>query len=359
VLKLELSYRGLAAIALGLAAIWMLARIWEVILLVTVAAILMTALLPYVEWLCRKGWPRIVAVLSVFVLILLVIGGLFALVVPAMIDEFQDVRDNLPEYAADLEKLLRDLGFDVELSDRAEEIDWGSLISGRAAVDFGQQALFFLISLVTVLVLTAYLLVDAPKLRAFIYRFVTDEQRPTADRVTDGLKRVVGGYIRGQLITSLIIGVFTTAVLLAAGVPNAIAFGVLAAFADIIPIIGAFIAVIPPTVAAFQESTTQAIVVAVALLLYQQVEDRWLVPRVYGSTLGLQPLVVLVAVLVGAELLGIVGILLALPVAAALKVLLDIYLDRGSTDYSTIGEILAPDEPRPVAPDGPKPGADR
>jgi len=196
-------------------------------------------------------------------------------------------------------------------------------------------------------VLTAYLLVDTRRLRTFLFRFVPPEREPDAQHFLTALNRVVGGYVRGQLITSLIIGLFTTAVLLAAGVPNAVAFGVLAAFADIIPLVGAFIAIVPAVVAAFQESSTQAVIVLAALLVYQQFEDRFLVPKIYGQTLNLPALVVLIAVLVGGELMGIVGVLLALPVAAAGRVALDYYLDRrdGGSGIPTTGkEVFAPDQ---------------
>jgi predicted PurR-regulated permease PerM len=346
-LKLELSFRGLVLLAAAALAIWALIEIWAVILLVITAVIFMAALLPYVTWLVRRGWRRSPAVLTILFLVLLAIAGLFALFVPAMIDEFEDIRDNLPEYAADLEDLLDNFGIDVELQERARDIDWGELISGRAAIDYGQQALFFLISTITVIVLTAYLLADAPKMKAYFFRFIPPARHEEATRVLNQLERVVGGYIRGQLITSAIIGAFTFIVLLSVGVPNAIAFGVLAAFADAIPLIGAFIAIVPATLAAFTESPTQAFIVLGLLLVYQQFEDRFLVPRVYGQTLGLQPLVVLIAVLVGAELLGIPGILLALPAAAAGKVALDLYLEKRSGEETpTIREteeVAAPD----------------
>ena len=162
--------------------------------------------------------------------------------------------------------------------------------------------------------------------------------------------RVVGGYIRGQIITSLAIALFTTTLLLILGVKNAVAFGVLAGFADIIPLIGAFIAILPATVGAFQESPTHALIVLGALLAYQQFEDRFLVPRIYGSALGLQPMVVLVAVLVGGELLGIPGILLALPATATGKVILDLFLDKRDPTNAFArrnenSEVLAPDSP--------------
>ena len=360
-LKLELSFRGLLAIAAGILILWIVTRLWSVLLLIIVATIFMSALLPYVDWLIRKGFRRSLAVLTVLFTVLLVVAGLFALIVPAMVDEFQDLRDNLPDYATDLEEFLEDFGIEVELSDRAEEIEWEELISGRNAFDFGQQALFFLISAVTVVVLTAYLLADAPQLRAYFYRYIPRSRRDEADVLLGSMERVVGGYIRGQLITSGVIAFFTLVVLLAVGVPNAIAFAVLAGFADIIPLIGAFIAIVPATIAAFQESPTQALIVLGLLLAYQQFEDRWLVPRVYGHQLGLQPLVVLIVVLIGAELLGIPGILLALPATAAGKVLLDYYLERTDliVEEAEGAQVAAPDDPEPPPAETSEPGTGR
>jgi predicted PurR-regulated permease PerM len=351
-LNFELSYRGLLAVGLAALSIWALLRVWQVVLVVITAFIVMAALLPYVEWMVRRGINRVVAVLLILLLILVGFGSMVAIVAPAVFDEFRDLRDNLPQYAEDVERLGSDLGFDTErwnLPERAEEIDWNNLMSGSQAVDFGQRVAFGVFTAFTVLVLAAYLLVDTYRMRKFFFRFIPDERTPDAEHFLRALGRVVGGYVRGQLITSAIIAVFTTAVLLVVGVPNAVAFGVLAGFADIIPLVGAFIAVIPPVVAALQESPTQALIVLGALLAYQQFEDRWLVPKVYGSTLNLPAIIVLVAVLVGAELMGIIGVLLALPAAAAARVVLDYCLDRRE------GQPFAPeDEGRSVlAPDDP------
>jgi predicted PurR-regulated permease PerM len=288
----------------------------------------MAALLPYVEWLVRRGVPRTAAVLLILVVILGVVAGLFALVVPAMVDEFQSILDNLPDNARKMEDLLANFGIDVQLQDRARNINWTDLVSGRAAIDYGQRIFQTTISIITIIALTVYLLVETPRLSRFFYQFVPQGREPEAKRVLESLSRVVGGYIRGQVITSLAITVYTLVVLLALRVPNALAFAVLAGFADIIPLVGALIAVVPPTVAAFQESPTQALIVLGLLTAYQQFEDRFLVPRVYGSTLNLPPLIVLIAVLAGGELFGIPGVLLALPAAAVARVFLDYVLEN-------------------------------
>jgi putative heme transporter len=346
-IKFEISYRGILLIALMLVSLWALTKLWPIILLIATAFIFHAALLPYVEWLVARRVPRTLSVLAILLAIIAALAGLSALVVPAMVDEFVDLRDNLDEDAQDFEEFLDDFGIKVELSDRAQEINWDELISGQAAVDYGQRALTILLGAITVVVLTAYLLVDTPRLSRFVYQFVPPGREPEVEHFMSALSRVVGGYIRGQVVTSACIFVFTLVVLLAAGVPNAIAFAVLAAFVDIIPLIGATIAVVFPTVAAFQESPTQAIIVLALLLLYQQFEDRFLTPRVYGQTLNLPPLVVLIAVLVGGRLLGIAGVLLALPAAAVARVAFDYWMEREGPGILPAGpedERLAPDE---------------
>jgi predicted PurR-regulated permease PerM len=184
-------------------------------------------------------------------------------------------------------------------------------------------------------------------LSKFIYQFVPPGREPEVERVLDQLSRVVGGYVRAQLITSIAIGVYTFAVLMIADVPNAIAFAVVAGFADIIPVFGAWIATVPPFVAAADVSTERAVGVLIALLIYQQFEDRYLTPAIYGSSMNLPPLIVLLAILAGGELFGIAGILLALPAVAVARVALDYFLDRRTAAIAPPGprgQPLAPDE---------------
>ncbi len=350
-MRIEVSTKGLLGILLAGLAIWGLQRLWGIVLLVLFSFILMTALLPLVELATKRGVPRAAAVLGILAALLLVVAGMFATVAPAMFDQVERLRGNLPDYAAEAERLAADLGFDTsdwELERRAREIDWTQLVSGRLALDYGQRVVYAFFSTLTVLVLTAYLLMDAPRLRRFLFRFVPAEREPDAEHFLRELARVVGGYVRGQLFTSAAIGVFTTVVLAATGVPDPIAFGIVAAFADVIPIVGAFIAVVPATLAAFQESATQAVIVLAALLAYQQFEDRFLVPKVYSHTLNVPPLVVLLAVLVGGELLGIAGVLLALPAAAAGRVVLDYYFPPDEPEAVREPESAAETAERPA-----------
>jgi predicted PurR-regulated permease PerM len=366
-LKIEVSVRGVILIALGLLAIWAITQLWAVIVLILISLIFMVGLLPYVEGLVRLGLPRPAAVGVLLIGTLVVIAGLFSVMVPALVDEIQEVRDNLPESAREVEELADMFGFEVELQERARNIDWGGLISGRAAVDYGQRIVTVTISIITVIAMTAYLLSDTPRLGRFIGQFIPGDRKTEASEIFNRLTRVVGGYLRGQLITSLAIAIFTFVLLRIIGVPNALAFAVLAGFADVVPLVGAVIATIPPAAAALQESSTKALAVLVGMIAYQQFEDRILVPRVYGRTLNLPAIIVLIAVLAGAELLGIIGVLLALPLTAAARVAVDYLIESRQIVLPSPSEEFAPTETadqsseQAFAPDMPEPdaGADR
>ena len=347
-LKLEVSYRGILTIGLALLGLWLLIDLWPIVAIVLTAFIFMAAFQPYVNWLHRHGMGRTPAVVLILILVLAVVAGVLVLVVPALISEFNHLRHDLPADAHSLDRFLARFDIDTDLESRARNVDWSNLISGRAAVSYGERAALTALSIFSVVVITVYLLIDSERLETFVFQFVAPGREPEIVQVLQSLSRVVGGYVRGQLVTSAVIGVYTFAVCLAVGVPNAFAFGVLAAFADVIPLAGAFLAIAPPASAALRESATQAIIVIALLVLYQQFEDRFLVPRVYGRTLNLPPLIVLIAVLAGGQLLGITGVLLALPAAAAARVGLDYYLDRRkavpSVPAEPQDEVLAPDQ---------------
>lgn len=342
-IRLEVSYRGLILIGLALLSLWALTELWPVILLVMASIIITIGILPYVEALVARGVPRAGAVVVLVVAFIAIITALFSLVVPAMIDEFDNLKNNLPDSGREIDELLASFGIKTNLEERARDVDWNEILSGRAAVSAGQRVLSATISVITLVVMTAYLLMEMPNLARFLYQFIPADKEEEYDSLFQDISRVVGGYLRGQFITSLTIGVYTFVILRIIGIPNPLAFAVLAGFADIIPIIGAFIAIIPPVAAALQESATLALVVLALLMAYQQFEDRFFVPRVYGRTLNLPPIIVLIAVLAGAELLGITGVLLALPLTAAGRVWVDYMLKQR-------GVSLAPVEPEKSAP---------
>jgi predicted PurR-regulated permease PerM len=192
-LKLELSYRGLITIGLALAGLWFLVKLWPVLILLITSLIFMAALLPYVTWLERHRVRRGLAVLLILLAVLLVVGGMLYLVVPAMIDEFGHLRTDLPTDARTIDNFLDHFGFSTNLEKSARDLVWGSLISGRAAVSYGTQVLFLALSVFSVVVLTVYLLIDTHRIEEFIYQFVPPGREPEMVQILQSLCRVVGG----------------------------------------------------------------------------------------------------------------------------------------------------------------------
>jgi predicted PurR-regulated permease PerM len=175
---------------------------------------------------------------------------------------------------------------------------------------------------ISTLFLAIYLLVDPARAKGLVYSVVSRHHHVKVAKVLFELKVIVGGYMRGQLVTSISIAIFVFALLTALGADNALPIALFAALTDVLPFVGGYVASTPVVIAVAPQGTTMALVVAGIMMLYQEFESRILVPRVYGRVLRLPPAVVLVALLVGGTLAGILGALLALPIAAGLQMLI-------------------------------------
>jgi predicted PurR-regulated permease PerM len=166
------------------------------------------------------------------------------------------------------------------------------------------------------------MLLEGPSWMQRVYGLLPEKSRPRWENVGTQIYRTVGGYVTGNLLISLIAGGLTAIVLLILGVPYAVALGLLVAILDLIPLAGATLALLVVGAVAFIHSIAAGIIVVVFFVVYQQVENHLLQPIVYGRTVQLSPLIVLIAVLIGAELAGILGALGAIPVAGAIQVVI-------------------------------------
>ncbi len=321
----ELSLRAIVSVLAVAVGVWLLLRLWPVLLLLVIALVLATALSPAVAWLERRRIPRPVALGLILMALVLAIVGLAALVIPAFAGQVGDLVTAIPAIQAQLADFVAGI---PTLADRADAIRTAQpahLLEplGASALAFAGAAAQVIFLSLTVVVLAFYLVADHERVQGFAFALLPRRYHLRTARVLLEMGTVVGGYVRGQALTSLLIGVFTFCVLAVLGVPHALALAVFAAFADLIPLIGAFLAVLPPALAALALGPGVALVVLIALVLYHQLESHVIIPRVYGQVLRLSPLAVLVALLVGGELLGIVGALLALPLAAGVRVLVE------------------------------------
>lgn len=345
-LKLEFSTRGIAALLLVLGVVWLLFKLWPVLVLLAIAGMLATALLPFVEWMTARGLTRGNAVVVIAALLVLVLGLFGLVVVPSVINQGRDIAAEMPRIRQEVADYLRERD-QVELARQVEQFQVADAVQRDQVVNTSRQVLEALIAILSVIVLTIYILLDARRIERFFYFATPDHWHAHVRNLLPALRTTVGGYIRGQALTSLAIAVFTFAVLTVMDVPNALGLAVIAGVFDIIPLIGAVIAIVPSVLAALTVSTQAAMVVGVALIVYQEFENRILIPKVYGSTLRLPGVAVLVAVLVGAELAGIIGALLALPAAAAIRVFIMYYSNVREGRIEPVApedELLAPDE---------------
>ena len=302
-----------------------------VLVWILIALFLALALNPAVEWLLAKGVARRgTAVAIAYVGALLAIAGLGAFFVPILIDQVNNFVNEVPAYVDDLTKGEGRLGFletEYQITDRVREAIGEGGASGvlglsGTALAVTKGVLTAIVATLTIAFLTLFMLLEGPTWVERFYGLLPDRSQERWRGIGRDIYRTIGGYVTGNLAISLIAGVVTTLVLLGLGVPYAIALGLLVALLDLIPLAGATIAAVIVTTVGFLDSTTSGIVLLVFFVLYQQLENHVLQPVVYGRTVQLSPLIVLIAVLIGAELAGVIGALAAIPTAGTIQVLL-------------------------------------
>jgi predicted PurR-regulated permease PerM len=302
---------------------------------VFIALFLALALNPAVDRLERRlGGRRGIATSIVMLLSIAAIAGVGALVVPTLVDQVSGFAKKVPDYIDDVTSGRGRLGFlqtKYHLVDKARE----ALHKGGAKKLFGltgtavavtKGVITFVVATVTIVFMTFFMLLEGPQWVERFFALLRPESATRWRNVSRDIYRTVGGYVTGNLLISLIAGVSTSIVLVIMGVPFWVALGLIVAILDLIPLAGATIAAIIVGIVAFLHTIVAGIVVVVFFIVYQQVENHVLQPLVYGRTVQLSPLAVLISVLVGAELAGVLGALAAIPLAGALQVILVDYL---------------------------------
>lgn len=315
-------------VALLLAVVW-IAR--GVLTWIVVAVFFALALDPFVSWIERRvRLKRGPAIALAYLVVLIAIVGVGATFVPKLVDEVNGFVDALPGYVQDVTHGRGRLGFletKYQVVEKVrEQVQNGGAkkllgLSG-AALSVTKSVVTVIAAVVTIVVMTFFMLLEG---RGWVDRFYSlfpEQTRGRWEKVGQDIYRTIGGYVTGNILISLIAGAAATVVLLAMGVPYAVALGLLVAFLDLIPLAGATIAGVIVTTVAFLHTVPAGIVVLIFVVVYQQVENHFLQPVIYGRTVQLSPLTVLVAVLIGAELAGVLGALAAIPVAGAIQVIL-------------------------------------
>ena len=301
-------------------------KIRSILLWVLIGIILAIALQPAVGWLVRHRWPRILAALVVsFATMALLLGAVVAIAFPVVTQSDSFIRA-LPHLVDSLFGNGGELHFlEVKLHviERLSAITPGQVAkvvlgNQQTIVSAVTKAAFVLAATITILTIMVMLLIEGPRgWTAILDSLVGDERRWVA-RIGENFLRATGGYVRGNLAISLVAGVSSYIVLKILGVPYAETLAVLVAILDIVPLVGATIGAVIVCIVGFAAGgAVDGIVLVIFFVAYQQFENNVLQNVVYAKTLTLSPLVVFIAALIGATLAGIVGVLLAIPLASA------------------------------------------
>jgi predicted PurR-regulated permease PerM len=328
-LRTVLSILGtIILLAVVLEVVW-IAR--HVVTWILISLFLALALNPAVEWFMRHGVRRrgMAAALTYFLTLAFFVGIGFTFV-PTLVDQVNEFVHKLPDYVHDVTHGRGRLGFletKYHIQERVEKAvkEGGATkvlgLSGTA-LSLAKGVISIVVGAITIAFMTFFMLLEGPTWVDRLFGLLPLRSQPRWRAVGHDIYRTVGGYVTGNLLISLIAGGLTTIVLLVLGVPYAVALGLIVAILDLIPLAGATIAAILIGVVAFLHSIPAGIIVVAFFIVYQQVENHILQPLIYGRTVQLSPLAVLISVLIGAELAGILGALAAIPIAGSIQVLI-------------------------------------
>jgi predicted PurR-regulated permease PerM len=316
--------------------LYVLYRVRSVLELVLVAGFLAVALGPPVDFLVRHRVRRGYAIVIVYLAIAASIFGVGLLIIPPVVNGVNALSKDIPGYVQDLRKSKTFRKYDdkydisTKLTEQAKKLPSKLGEAAGTLQDITVGVFGAIVKLVTVLTMTFFLLLDGGKMLSFLLRMRGPAEEERLQGLYEGIYRSVAGYVAGNLLISVIAGTVTYVTLRILGVPFAAPLAVLMGFLDLIPLVGATIGgVVIGIVTAFTDFPTATIVWVIVLLVYQQVENNVLQPVVYRRTVQVSPLLTIVAVLIGSTLLGVLGVLIAIPIAGAIQIVLrDIWARR-------------------------------
>ena len=302
--------------------VFLLHAILDIVMVFLLAIVVAEGIRPLVRRL--EGWhfPKPLAILTVYAVLLGILTVLVVLLVEPLVQQAQQLANDFPRYQNQLQQFVNDVQSRLHLSGNFNTQIGSALGTAKdVLLAIGSTVATVLVNFVIVLVLAFLWLTTSDRLKAFAVDLVPPARQPLAADVIAEMGRRSGGYVRGVVINMLVIGVLAGAAVAALRLPSPVLLGIFAGIMEAIPIFGPFLGAAPAVLLGFNVSPAYPLLVAGVFLVIQQIESNTLVPVVMNRAVQLPPLGVVLALLVGGALQGVVGALLAVPVAAALQVL--------------------------------------
>ena len=288
---------------------------------------------PAVTRLHAAGVPRLLAISLVFVAIIIILAGLVLLIVPLGVSEVGQLQVQAPTLATAAQKSLNGLqpiqvfGIDIDLKGVTATINshLREYLLGQFgnAVTLGLTALTTVLQLLLMFIVAFLLAIEAPAVRRDLRRFVPSDYRSDFDQIWRQVRKMLYAYVRGQLIIAALIGICSGVACAAIGLPDPIALGLIAGITALIPYFGPFIGAVPAILVGLSQSPGTALLIALLYLLISNVILNVVYPKIMGDAVKLPPILVIVALIAGFSWGGILGMFVAVPIAATLRILFD------------------------------------
>ncbi len=302
----------------------------EVLAIIFVALILASAIDPWVDKLEKIKIPRWASILLFYALALLVVVGVVFLLVPPITEQVSQLSENFPKYAEKVGQIFKVVqNYSVEHG-LIQDLNAGinSLKESLTSVAGSAFTKIFdifggILSFLVVLVITFYIAAEESALKKTLTYFLPVNYREFVNQLINKIQAKIGSWLIGQLILCLIIGVLTYVGLLILGVDYALILALVAAFGEFIPFVGPVLSAVPAVFLAMTQSPIKGLFVLILFVVVQQVESNILAPKIMQKAVGLNPIVTIIALLIGAKIGGVVGVILAIPVATAINVAVD------------------------------------
>lgn len=315
-----------------------------ILLVILASLVLAIGLQPAIKWFERRGLKRGFGLGVVLVGMLVAVGGMMGLAFPTIVSQFGDAIDRLPEYLDQFQAgdgLIAGLASMIDLEEVAEQAS----ADPSAAVGVVGGVASFALNLLTVVVVTPYFALSMPSIKRWSVRLLRPRHRERFLFVLNQATDLMANFIIGNLLISLVAGVVTYIGLTLIGVPYALALAAWVAVTDLIPVIGAVLGAVAVAVVAFFAGPADLALSLALIVVYQQVENFLIAPRVMRHAVNLSPAAVIISLMIGGRLAGLVGALLALPLAALIKILAHEFLIKERIQQVR-SEVTEPEERR-------------
>ncbi len=327
--------------------VWAFGRLRSFLLTLMLSFFISFALEPGVNFLAKRGWRRGLATGVVFLASMILGAAFIAVTLPPLVGELASLISNVPDWIRSVTDFLNQrFNLDINLSNlssgvlnlqNAVQTYASSLASGVLGV--GSRVLGEVLRLFTMALFTFYLLAEGPRFRRMVLSFVRPERQSEVARIWEIAIDKTGGYVYSRALLALVSAIFTYAALRVIGVPYALALAIwVGVVSQFVPAVGTYLAAVVPVLVALIVSPATALIVIVVLVVYQQIENLVLAPRITARTMSIHPAVAFGSVLVGSALLGIIGALVALPAAAIIQAFISTYVERYQVEEPDPGQ---------------------